>query len=269
MFAGLEESQLGAAIEAILFVTDRPVSTQDIADRLEIEKAQAKEACLALQEKLQADERGIQLVEAGGGWRLCTHPAYHELLEGYVLSWDTRRLSQAALEVLSIVAYAQPVTRNGIAEIRGVNSDSSLNSLIEKGLIREMGSSDAPGNPMLYGTTTDFLEKFGLANIKSLPDLAEFAPDDETRDFIRERLSAVHRIADEVVEASEVPEADITAEDEKHQEAMYALLGEVIAQSTDVVEKIDFDDLEFEDIATEAAEEAAEDSDTDLTDVAE
>ena len=94
------------------------------------------------------------------------------------------------METLAIVAYLQPCTRAGVASVRGVNSDSSINSLVEKGLIREAGQADAPGNPTLYATTRGFLEKFGLRSVSDLPDLDEFAPDDATRQLIRERLSA-------------------------------------------------------------------------------
>ena len=190
MFEGLDHSQIQGAIEAMLFVTDEPVGTIALADILEVDPREVESALVDLRDKLESENRGIQLREVAGGWRLYTHPAYHELLEKYVLSWDTRKLSQAALETLAIVAYTQPTTRAQVASVRGVNSDSSINSLVEKGLVREAGASDAPGNPMLYATTRAFLEKFGLRSVADLPDLADFAPDDSTRALIYERLSA-------------------------------------------------------------------------------
>ena len=189
MFEGLDQSQIQGAIEAMLFVTDEPVGTIALADMLEVDPREVEHALVDLRDKLESENRGIQLREVAGGWRLYTHPAYHELLEKYVLSWDTRKLSQAALETLAIVAYTQPTTRAQVASVRGVNSDSSINSLVEKGLVREAGASDAPGNPMLYATTRAFLEKFGLRSVADLPDLADFAPDDSTRALIYERLS--------------------------------------------------------------------------------
>ena len=189
MFEGLDHSQIQGAIEAMLFVTDEPVGTIALADMLEVDPREVESALVNLRDKLESENRGIQLREVAGGWRLYTHPAYHELLEKYVLSWDTRKLSQAALETLAIVAYTQPTTRAQVASVRGVNSDSSINSLVEKGLVREAGASDAPGNPMLYATTRAFLEKFGLRSVADLPDLADFAPDDSTRALIYERLS--------------------------------------------------------------------------------
>ena len=203
MFSGLQESQLKGALEAMLFVTDEPVGTIALADMLEAEPACVEEALVDLRAQLEEENRGIQLREVAGGWRLFTHPAYHELIEKYVLSWDTRKLSQAAMETLAIVAYAQPVTRAGVASIRGVNSDSSINSLVEKGLVREAGTADAPGNPVLYATTRAFLEKFGLRSTGDLPDLDQFAPDDATRAFIRERLSATREAVASAVAGKE------------------------------------------------------------------
>ena len=194
MFQGLRESQLKGAVEALLFVTDEPVGVIALADMLEVEPAAVERALEELREQLANEDRGIQLREVAGGWRLYTHPVYHELIERYVLSWDTRKLSQAAMETLAIVAYLQPVTRSGVASVRGVNSDSSINSLVEKGLVREAGTADAPGNPMLYATTRAFLEKFGLRSTADLPDLDQFAPDDDTRAFVRECASPRRRV---------------------------------------------------------------------------
>lgn len=204
MFEGLDQAQLSGAIEAMLFVTDEPVGVIELADMLEVDPKLVEQALVDLRGKLEREQRGIQLREVAGGWRLYTHPAYHDLVERYVLSWDTRKLSQAAMETLAIVAYLQPCTRAGVASVRGVNSDSSINSLVEKGLIREAGQADAPGNPTLYATTRGFLEKFGLRSVSDLPDLDEFASDDATRQLIRERLSAGGQ------EARVAPEAQVS-----------------------------------------------------------
>ena len=204
MFEGLDQAQLSGAIEAMLFVTDEPVGVIELADMLEADPKLVEQALVDLREKLEREQRGIQLREVAGGWRLYTHPAYHSLVEKYVLSWDARKLSQAAMETLAIVAYLQPCTRAGVASVRGVNSDSSINSLVEKGLIREAGQADAPGSPTLYATTRGFLEKFGLRSVRDLPNLDEFAPDDATRQLIRERLSAGGQ------EARVAPEAQVS-----------------------------------------------------------
>ncbi|MEE0706086.1 MAG: SMC-Scp complex subunit ScpB [Adlercreutzia sp.] len=218
MFEGLQEDQLKGAVEAMLFVTDEPVGTITLAEMLECDVATVEAALVELRADLEARGSGIQLREVAGGWRLFTHPAYHELIEKYVLSWDTRKLSGAAMETLAIVAYLQPVTRASLASVRGVNSDSPLNSLVEKGLVREVGTADTPGNPTLYGTTRGFLEKFGLRSPADLPDLADFAPDEETRRLITERLSASRQdvgVTDEQAQlrAGALMEADLADRD--------------------------------------------------------
>ena len=141
--------------------------------------------------------------EVAGGWRLYTHPVFHELLEEYAVSWDTRKLSHAMLETLAIVAYPQPCTRAHVAATRVVTSDSSVASLVSKGLLREAGTSDALGNLTLYATTPEFLEKFGLRSVKDLPALGDFAPDAPTKAQTRERLSA-HKITQAEVEEAQL-----------------------------------------------------------------
>ena len=112
------DTAVRGAIEALLFVTDEPVSAPRIAKILEAEISEVNRALTELAEEYRESERGFQLREVAGGWRLYTHPAYHDAIEQYVLSWDTRRLSQAALEALAVIAYHQPVTRAGVNAIR-------------------------------------------------------------------------------------------------------------------------------------------------------
>ena len=280
MFEGLSEAQLPGAIEAMLFVTDEPVGVIALADMLECDPKLVEQALVGLRDKLEAEQRGIQLREVAGGWRLYTHPAYHNLVEKYVLSWDTRKLSQAAMETLAIVAYLQPCTRAGVASVRGVNSDSSINSLVEKGLVREAGQADAPGSPTLYATTRGFLEKFGLRSVRDLPNLDQYAPDDATRELIRERLSAssenvrvapeaqvggavdddplagmqfdfddegVSPSGDEIAGSVEISQPSLRdALDAPASADAQQMLADAMAQSFGLVEKIDFDNLKFE-----------------------
>lgn len=242
-----EKSWLLGALEAMLFVTDEPVTVLTFADMLEVQPARIQAALEELQQLLEKDERGIQLREVAGGWRLYSHPRYHELIEKYVVSWDTRKLSQAALETLAVVAYCQPITRNGVASVRGVSSDSSINSLVEKGLLREAGTQDAPGNPVLYATTRTFLEKFGLRSVADLPPLESFAPDEETRAFIAERLNVV-RPEDEAYSLEDDTEKQVEqlARAESMQEAMQTMLSDALAAGVGAVEKINFDELVFD-----------------------
>lgn len=231
MFEGLDEQGLPAALEALLFVSDEPVDTLTLAQMLQVEASAVQGALEKLAHSLEAGNRGIQLLQVAGGWRLYTHPAFHDLLEAYVLSWDTRKLSAAALEVLAIVAYAQPATRSQIADIRGVASDGPLSTLVERGYVREAGTADTPGNPTLYATTRTFLEKYGLASIKDLPPLESFAPDERTAALIRQRLGA-QEVANAVGAGGGLPPSE-------------ELATEAQAVFAGAVEKIDFDKLAF------------------------
>lgn len=216
----LESEDIRAAVEAVLLVSADPVEAAEVATALGVPVAEAREALTSLSHEYAEAGRGFQLREVAGGWRLCTHPAHHDLIESYVRSWDTHKLTQAALETLAVIAYNQPATREGVKAIRGVNSDSAIGSLVDKGLVREMGKRD--GGAVMYGTTRAFLEKFGLRSVKDLPPLEDFAPDEETRALIRERLSgsapardASDEDPDGSMESQAVRPAGEAGEDEK------------------------------------------------------
>lgn len=185
----VESGSLKGLLEALLLVSDDSVSATDLARAAHAEPGEVASALAELSAEYADANRGFQLREVAGGWRLFTHPAYHDQVADYVLSWDTRRLSQAALETLAVIAYHQPVTREGVRAIRGVNSDGVIASLREKGLVREVGREADRGQAQLWGTTRQFLEHFGLRSLRELPPLEDFAPDEESRRFIRERLS--------------------------------------------------------------------------------
>lgn len=185
----LDDASLKGALEAMLLVSSDPVSASQLAGTLKATPGEVASLLAELKVEYEEANRGFQLREVAGGWRLFTHPAYHDQVEAFVLSWDTQRLSQAALEALAVIAYHQPVTREMVKGIRGVNSDGVISSLVDKGLIREVGRDSERGQAILYGTTNAFLEKFGLRSTRDLPDLEQFAPDEQARQFIRERLS--------------------------------------------------------------------------------
>jgi segregation and condensation protein B len=187
----MSDRVLRGTLEALLFVTDEPLPAPRVAKLLGTPEAEVTAALQELAAEYAADERGFQLREVAGGWRLYTHPAFHPVIERMVLSWDARSLSQAALEALAVIAYHQPVTRQGVNAVRGVNSEAVISSLVEKGLVREVGRDRAQGNAVIYCTTRTFLEKFGLNDIGELPPLEEFAPDAQTETAIRERLNAI------------------------------------------------------------------------------
>lgn len=212
----LEAGELKGALEAMLLVSSDPVSASQLASVLEVAPGEVASLLAELKVEYEEANRGFQLREVAGGWRLFTHPAYHEQVESFVLSWDTQKLSQAALETLAVIAYHQPVTRELVKGIRGVNSDGVISSLADKGLIREVGRDPERGQAILYGTTNAFLEKFGLRSTRDLPDLEQFAPDEQSRQFIRERLSgrSIQSTLDEVDEDLEEERTLIDTEDD-------------------------------------------------------
>ncbi|NIM92654.1 MAG: SMC-Scp complex subunit ScpB [Anaerolineales bacterium] len=158
-----------ARVEALLFVSPGPISVGQLARTLEASPRKVQRALESLE--VQYEGRGIRLQKHGSGYQLTTAPELAEDVESILHLEDTSRLSRAALEVLAIIAYQQPVTRPQIDSIRGVNSDSVLRTLLRHGLIEETGRSISPGRPILYSTTSEFLQHFGLSDMKDLPPL--------------------------------------------------------------------------------------------------
>ncbi len=177
-----------AAIEAILFVTEAPVPSNELAEILELPTAEVE----ALLEEMRIDnenrESGLVVRGVAGGWRLYSHPDAYPFLERFSSTATARRLSPAAIETLAVVAYRQPVARSQISEIRGVDSDSSIRTLERLGLIEEAGRLDLPGNPAVYETTSLFLEKLGLDSLDGLPPLADHVPPAQALDGLEESL---------------------------------------------------------------------------------
>lgn len=165
-----------AALEAILFVTEAPVPESELAEVLEMPVDDVVALATTLQDTLAERDSGLTVRRSGGGYRLYSVVDAYPYLERFSASATARRVSPAALEVLSVVAYRQPVARSQIAEIRGVDSDSSVRSLERMGLIAEVGRLPTPGNPAVYGTTELFLEKMGIDSLAELPPLADHVP---------------------------------------------------------------------------------------------
>ena len=200
--SGFDQNELKPLLEALLLVSDDSVPATELAKVTGAAPGEVAQALAELSAEYADANRGFQLREVAGGWRLFTHPAYHDQVADYVLSWDTRKLSQAALETLAVIAYHQPVTREGVRAIRGVNSDGVIASLREKGLVRELGRDAERGQAVTFGTTRLLLEHFGLKSLRDLPPLEDFAPDEESKQFIRERLSG-RQISSTLEEAAE------------------------------------------------------------------
>lgn len=165
------EPGMTALIESVLFVASGPVSTGRLAQTLETTPAVVESLLKTLDNEYRT--RGIRLQRSGSAVQLTTAPECSYAVERFLGLELTARLSQAALEVLAIVAFMQPVTRPRIDQIRGVNSDSSLRTLLSQGLIEEIGRLETPGRPILYGTTPDFLQHFGLGSLAEMPALGQ------------------------------------------------------------------------------------------------
>ena len=168
--------------EALIFAADGPIKAERMAEALDVPLTDIREAITALEADYTERPRGFFLQEVAGGYQLRTRPEYADYLRKLGRSRPFR-FSRPALESLAIIAYRQPVTRSEIEYLRGVDSGSVLKTLLEKHLVRILGKKDVPGKPMIYGTTREFLELFGLPDLSSLPTLSEFselAPDAET-----------------------------------------------------------------------------------------
>ena len=228
----LSPDSLKGQLEALLLVSAEAVAATQLAVVVGAAPSEVASALAELSVEYAEANRGFQLREVAGGWRLFTHPAHHEVVEEYVRSWDTRHLSQAALETLAVIAYHQPVTREGVRAIRGVNSEGVINSLREKGLVREVGRDADRGQAILYGTTQLFLEHFGLRSLRELPNLEDFAPDEESRRFIRERLSG-RSIASTLEEAADDVDEERELLDEVYDEGDYDDDEELLASEND------------------------------------
>lgn len=169
-------SELRRQIEAILFVAGEPVPLQQIAEVTETSRETVGAELAALAEEYTANGRGIAVREVAGGWRMYTDPSVQAYVERFVLNVQQPRLTQAALETLSVVAYKQPVSRVQVSQIRGVDSDGVLATLQGRGLVGETGRDEGPGQAILYGTTPLFLERMGLRSLDDLPRIADMLP---------------------------------------------------------------------------------------------
>ena len=166
-------SELCSIIESLIFTAESALSTDRICELLnEFERDEIKAALAGMAAFHQERAGGFDLVEVAGGWQFRTRPAYHSYITRHIKT-RVAKFSQSALETLAIIAYRQPITRAEVEHLRGVDCGGVLKSLLEKHLVRILGKKDIPGRPLIYGTSKEFLEIFGLKDLKSLPTLRE------------------------------------------------------------------------------------------------
>ncbi len=168
----MERSKQEAVIEAVLFTMGESVEVGRIASVIGEDTKKTKEIIYGLQKKYEEEERGIAILELDGAFQMCTRSDMYEYLIQIAKTPKKYTLSDTLLETLSIIAYKQPVTRLDIERIRGVNCDHAVNRLLEFELIKELGRLDAPGRPLLFGTTEQFLRSFGVKSLNELPELS-------------------------------------------------------------------------------------------------
>lgn len=250
-------SETRAAIEAILFTVEEPIGVGALAEVLERPREEVASLLARLSAEYERAGRGLAIREVAGGWRMYTAPRAYDYLERFVLSDRSGRLSQAALETLAVVAYKQPISRQEISDIRGVNADAAVRSLAQRGFVEEVGRDQGPGQAILYGTTDRFLEQLGLNSLAELPPLTDFLPEDGAPDepaldelaTVRKRLAAASgrradddedagAVDDELPSAAEHREArrdqdremdDLTASLERAAKSAMATLREAVA----------------------------------------
>jgi len=192
-FVMKDADSLVQGVEALLLASGEPLTVEGLAQALDLEteggRALVEQALSLLSEEFAPGRHGFELVRLAGGWAFRTSSRWQEAVSRlFDIPDDTSRLSPAAMECLAIVAYLQPVSRPQIAEIRGVNSDSAVHTLIDRELITEVGRAGGAGGAVLYGTTRRFEAMFGLAGLEDLPALEGFALDEEGREQLRRRL---------------------------------------------------------------------------------
>ena len=165
----MEEKKQEAIIEAILFTVGESVELEKLAAVLELDKEKTKTLVEHLRKRYESDTCGMKIIELDGAYQMCTKAEYYEYLINIALHPQKPVLTEVMLETLSIIAYKQPVTKAELEKIRGVKCDHAVNKLVEYNLVRELGRLDAPGKPILFGTTEEFLRSFGVQDLDELP----------------------------------------------------------------------------------------------------
>ena len=190
----LDDAELGSTLEALLLVVDTPVAVESLATAIEQPPYRIAAKLRLMADEYTARDSGIDLREAGGGWRMYTRARYAPFVERLLLDGARSKLTRAALETLAVIAYRQPVTRARVSAVRGVNVDAVVRTLLARGLITEAGA-DADTGAVTFATTELFLERLGLTSLVDLPDIAPLLPDVDVIDDITETLGEEPRFA--------------------------------------------------------------------------
>ncbi len=177
----MEIKEIQAILEGVLFAAGDAVELDRLADIVDVDKRSLREILKQMMDQYNFERRGIHIIQLEDSYQMCTRGEFHDYIAMLAEPRRKQNLSNAAIEVLAIVAYKQPVTRSMIENIRGVNCDYVVSRLVERGLIEETGRLDAPGRPLLFGTTQEFLRCFGIASLKELPEYDAFGQTEEVQ----------------------------------------------------------------------------------------
>ncbi len=169
----MDERNLKSIIEGLLFAFGDPLEDKEISKVVNISVKDVNKYLQEMKVEFEEQNRGIRIIKINNSYQLSTRPEHYDFIKAVVISRNQRNLSNASLETLSIIAYKQPITKMEIDEIRGVKSDKSIETLMQRKLIREIGRLDRPGKPILYGTSDEFLKFFGIECIEDLPNIEE------------------------------------------------------------------------------------------------
>ncbi len=209
----MEIRDIQAVIEAVLFAAGDAVELEKLADIVDVDKRSLRGILKKMMDEYTFERRGVHIIRLEDSYQMCTRGEFHDYIAMLAEPRRKQNLSAAAMEVLAIVAYKQPVTRTTIEHIRGVNCDYIVNRLIEKNLIEEVGRLDAPGRPILFGTTQEFLRCFGITGIEDLPDFESFGGSEEMGDqiemeFEQEQMeeTVTSAMTEETLQSEEVTE---------------------------------------------------------------
>ena len=184
----MEQSKVKSIIESILFAAGREVGINELMSALELSEEEIINSINSLKEEYEGEDRGIEIINIEDGYQLCTKKQNYQYIYPIFDKRSKPTLSQAALETLAIIAYNPRITRAEIETIRGVNSDGTIYKLLDYNLIEESGKLDAPGKPMTYKTSKEFLKTFGISNLKDLPELPRYKLDENRQIVIDEIL---------------------------------------------------------------------------------
>lgn len=208
----MEIREIQAIVESLLFAAGEPVELEKIADIVDVDKKSLREIIKKMMDSYNYEKRGIHIIRLEDSYQMCTRGEYHDYVSMLMQPRRKMQLSNAAIEVLAIIAYKQPVTRSAIEHIRGVNCDYIVNRLIERKFIEEVGRlKDAPGRPILFGTTDEFLRTFGIESISDLPEFDSLSVGDEVEQMQIET-------AEEINQTEQLDIDDIDTENQENQQ---------------------------------------------------